>query len=358
MLATSALPPRFALWSWIGVALAVALTWSRPAAAEEEDTGDKATARQLFHQAGEAMSAGDYAQAADLYARSNALYPAPTAALGEARALVQVGRLLDASERYHALVDSELPEDASDAFKEAVVSARRERKLVMGRLPSLLITLEGDAEVSLDGKPLPPAALGVKRLVDPGEHHIRAVAGERVVFERTVTVAESAVLEVPIRIATDEAPTPPLPPRPLHDAPDDVDEGASDGGAQRTAGFVLLGIGAAGLVVWGATGIVYLGDRSTIDRECDARKLCSQEGLDAVNRGKTVGLVNTVSLFAGLAVAATGLTLVLTAASETTVALTPLLAPSTAALGAGGLGAAGLGAAGLGAAGLGVAGHF
>jgi hypothetical protein len=342
MLATSALPPRFALWSWIGVALAVALTWSRPAAAEEEDTGDKATARQLFHQAGEAMSAGDYAQAADLYARSNALYPAPTAALGEARALVQVGRLLDASERYHALVNSELPEDASDAFKEAVVSARRERKLVMGRLPSLLITLEGDAEVSLDGKPLPPAALGVKRLVDPGEHHIRAVAGERVVFERTVTVAESAVLEVPIRIAADEAP-PPLPPRPLHDAPDDVDEGASDGSAQRTAGFVLLGIGAAGLVVWGATGIVYLGDRSTIDRECDARKLCSQEGLDAVNRGKTIGLVNTVSLFAGLAVAATGLTVVLTAPSDTTVAFTPLLSPAIT---------------GLGSAGLGVAGHF
>ena len=98
--------------------------------------------------------------------------PAPTSALGQARALVKLGRLVEASERYLALMNKPWADDASEAFTQAVADARSEREVVQERLPALLITRAEGGGVSLDGNPLDPAALGVKRWVDPGKHHI------------------------------------------------------------------------------------------------------------------------------------------------------------------------------------------
>jgi hypothetical protein len=284
------------------------------AAAASEDPGDKATARQLFQDAGAAMERSDFETAADLYGRSNTLFPAPTAALGEARALVKLDRLLDAYERYNALVTANLGADAPEAFKQAVIAADKERGLVFERLPALVVKVEGQGAVSLDGRPLPTAALGVKRLVNPGTHRITAPGVARV-----VSVREGQVLEVPIQIPAGAEPPKPAPPP--------VEDDGDPGSAQRVTGYVMLGLGGAGVVASAVTGGLYLSARGTVDDECDEQALCSQAGLDAADRARTLGTVNLITFFGGIAAAGVGLTLVLTADEGHQLSIAPTALP-------------------------------
>ena len=303
-------------WWWpLWIALWLALS---PSPAVGEDQGAKVTARQLFQEAGAAFEREDYATAADLYGRSNAIYPAPTAALGEARALVKLGRLLDAYERYGAIATTPLAADASAAFQQAVESARQERDLVLPRIPALVVTVDGQGDVTLDGNPLPPAAFGVKRLVNPGSHRISAPGVDQVVELR-----EGQVLEVPIHIAaaaqSDPAPLP-------------VAADADTGQGQLWTGYVLLGVGGASLIAAAVTAGLYTSARSTVDDECDEQSFCSQEGLDAVDRARALGTANLITFFGGIAAAGVGLTLVLTSEDGEQVSLRPSVTPQRAAL--------------------------
>jgi hypothetical protein len=305
-------------WPW-AAALVVAL--SAPALAGE-DASDRATGRQLFQDAGEAMERGDFAQAAELYGRSNAIFPAPTAALGQARALVKLGRLADAYERYSEIAMADPAAAPTEPFQRAIESARKERDLVFARMPFLVIEVDGSGQVSLDERPLSPEALGVKRAVNPGEHRITAPGVDRV-----VTVAEGQVLEVPIRIAPGAAGAE-AEPAPAADSPAD----ASDGSAQRLTGYVLIGLGGASLIASVITGALYVGSRREVDDECDDQNLCSQAGLDAVDQTRTLGTVNVITLIGGAAAAGVGLTLVLTADDGDQLAVGPTLSPHTAGL--------------------------
>src|SRR5262245_49673989 len=82
-----------------------------PRLADADPAADKATARDLFYQASAAMKSGDHRRAAELFARSDRLYPTPTAALGEARALAQLGRLVAAYDLYQTILNRSLPEN-------------------------------------------------------------------------------------------------------------------------------------------------------------------------------------------------------------------------------------------------------
>jgi len=304
-------------------------TASHGAAADVEP--DKATARELFYDASRAMAAGDYASAADLFGKSHQLYATPTAALGEARALVQVGRLVEAHERYQEIVNRPLAADASAAFHSAVESAQQERETVRRLIPMLVIVVgdDGPAEVVLDGEVLPAAALGSKRPVDPGRHHIRATRPDALPFSTEVDVAQGEVLEVSIELR-ESAPAVVAPPTPsvrketvLTPPRDDSTD------LQAGIGWTLVGLGALGGVVWGVTGAAYLEEQASVDAECGADKLCSQDGLDAADSGRTLGVINTVSFIGALAALGVGLTLVLTAEDDPdAVSVQTTLSPS------------------------------
>ncbi|MEQ9317686.1 MAG: hypothetical protein RIF41_00955 [Polyangiaceae bacterium] len=280
------------------------------------DDDVKEQARELFHRAGAAMKAGDYAAAAELYDESNTLYPAPTAALGHARALVKLGKLLSAAERYTLLIETELGDDPPEVFVEAVASAKKERELVLPRVPKLVITLDGEAEITLDGEPLPAEALGIERLVDPGEHVVTATRDGEELTQREVRVEEGQTMKVLLSV-------------PSVGAYGDSEASPSGGsvGAQRFTGYALLGLGGAGTLVFAISGGLYLKDRGTVDDECDEDGLCSQEGLDAVDGARTMGAVNTASLIVALVATGAGLTLVLTAPDDDDVAVAPVIGP-------------------------------
>src|SRR6185312_11613323 len=84
----------------------------------------------------------------------------------------------------------------------AQADAERARNAILPRLASVEFVLEPfapDAVVTLDGRQLPAAALGIKRPVDPGDHEVVVLrAGTQTPRKFSVKEAESTRLEIDV----------------------------------------------------------------------------------------------------------------------------------------------------------------
>ena len=107
---------------------AIAVVWAPLALAQPlpEDSATRLAARQLAQEGGELFDEGRFAEAQERLRRAHALYPAPTIAVLEAKALLKLGRLVEASDRYQVAERFQLAEDSPEAFAQAVQEARAE----------------------------------------------------------------------------------------------------------------------------------------------------------------------------------------------------------------------------------------
>lgn len=103
-------------------------------------------------------------------------------------------------------------------------------------------------------------------------------------------------------------PSTPPPPTPAADVP--AAEPAPRGSSLRTTGYVVAGLGAAGLLVGALFGVRAIVQKS--DAACDAANLCDATALDSA---RTSATVSTIGLVAGGALLAGGIALVVLAPS-------------------------------------------
>ncbi len=284
-----------------------------PARAAEPSDADRATARALAEQASEALEKKDFTRAAELFGRADALVQAPTLALGFARAQVGLGKLVAAHETYQRIVREAARAEGNKAYASAVRDAEQELSMLIPRLPSVTIVVQGAEAptVELNGVLIPSASVGVKRFVDPGDHVVRASARGYLVATSSFVAAEKASSVVEIVLVRDPA-FPPIqggqgaPTGAPTGAPPPTTEGEGEGGGGMfVAGLTLAGVGGASLIASAVTGGLFMSSKSTVDERCiDGR--CDQDGIDAANRGETLALVNTVTLAGGLAVGGVG----------------------------------------------------
>ncbi len=190
-----------------GAAVWIALLLlGRPALAQAPDDSTLAAARQLGQQGVALYEQGDYAAASDKLERAYAVVKVPTLGLWSGRALEKLGRLVEAAQRYREVTLVVLRPDDPEVFRSAHTDAQKAYDALSSRIPQLTIKLQGasadDARVTVDGKPVPSALLGVAVPVDPGEHAVegrRAAdrASQRVTLQegekRAVTLAFTAV---------------------------------------------------------------------------------------------------------------------------------------------------------------------
>jgi hypothetical protein len=78
-------------------------------------------------------------------------------------------------------------------------------------------------------------------------------------------------------------------------------------------GYVLGGVGIAGLVTGAVAGALVLQKKGVVEEHCDADKRCDDEGIDATQSGKTLGVVTTVGLVSGVVGLGAGAYLILSA---------------------------------------------
>jgi len=190
---------------FIASLLACTMMLSSPAMAQ---SSEKAAARSMALEGLKHFKAEEFAKALDLFSRAHSLVGAPTTGLWKARSLEKVGRWVEATELYLDVVETDLDDDADPRWVKAVDQARKERATLLPRVPKLKIELSGDgaavAKVSIDGRTVPSALLGVSQPIDPGTHLVVAKhASARV--EKRVTLRPGERADAGLSIAALES---------------------------------------------------------------------------------------------------------------------------------------------------------
>lgn len=310
---------RFGAW----LLSAAVLLSAPPLLAQAADESTRTAARALGSAGVEAYQANDFATATDKLEKAYALLHAPSLGLWSGRALVKVGKWVEAAERFLEATSLQVPTGEYAVQKQAQSDAAAELTALKPRIPLLVVKVEGaalaDCSFTVDGQPVPSSSLVAGRLVNPGAHVVEARRGndqaraEADVTEgerKTVVLSFNPALPPVVPIVPGAAPVHEdlSPPPPATSAPSS---------AQRTWGWVAVGAGGVGLLVGGVTGIVALGKKSDIDSNPNCQNnRCAPSESDAVDSYNSLRTVSSVGLFAGGGLAVLGAVLVLTAPSR------------------------------------------
>jgi hypothetical protein len=316
-----------------GIAVIAGALLVAPKVSAQPTDSDRASARELAREGYDALEQKNYSVAEDRFRRADALVHAPTIVVDHARALVGMGRLVEAYERYGLVIREGVASNAPASWKQAVSDAEREIEAVKPRLAWLVINIVGpkEPEVTVDGREVPVASLGARRATDPGKRKVRVtgdgfVSGGRMVVlkegeEQSITItlerAESVTLEETAPPVYENAKLVTISPSPLP--------------------WIALGVGGAGLAVGAVTGVMALGVRSDLSESCPDGT-CHPENEDEGARMEddlseyhTLGTISGIGFGIGLAGVATGVVLLLTTPDQSSTAnagsITPVIGP-------------------------------
>jgi hypothetical protein len=208
------------LWDIARFVLALVLVCLTSASVRAQDAQDTAMARGLFEEGVGLADAGDWAGAEDRFARAHALRPSSGIAFNWASALLELGRVVEASEQLrNVLRDPEAPEDMRSEAQAKLDQAS-------ARTAYLTVRVEGDprgVNALVDDKPLQEAAWGAPAPIDPGEHVVRLLRGERELVSELAMLGDGERRELTLvapELVLEPTPEPEpvaLPPPPVED---------------------------------------------------------------------------------------------------------------------------------------------
>ena len=168
---------------------------------------------------------------------------------------------------------------------------------------------------------MPHALIGAERPTDPGMHEVSASAQGYLPARASVRLAEGAHEQVTLKLVPDPnaaaAPPPTTAVPPSEPPPSSTpllppaSASTSSGGGGKTAGYVLLSIGGAGLVVGAVTGFMAMSEASDLKDKCDDGEPgnCDQGDIDSA---KTVAMVSNIGFGVGAAAGLVGVILLAT----------------------------------------------
>lgn len=222
----------------------------------------------------------------------------------------KLGRLLEAERDYETIRTDPKADSAT------VETAASDLEDLRPRIPKLIVKLSAatkDVKVAIDGH---EAKVPTTVTVNPGTHSVVATRGDAQVFKRDVTMAESMSIEVEIDapaavsapVATEGPKTTVTPETP-----------ASSSSAQKTWGWI--GVGAGGVFLIAAGGAWLYSGTLASDYEKDCTRNPGPECPDKRDSVRTWETLSTVGLALGVVTVGVGVTLLLTAPKEKTVAI-------------------------------------
>lgn len=294
-----------AVYRSLSVSLALSL-YAQNVSAGDSGAETRAVARDLAAQGVEAYEQHDYATALDRLGRAYALVPAPSISIVQARALAQVGRVLEALDVYEKTQRVQLTSDAPEAFKQAVSDARREGEALLTQVPRLKIHV-GPSSVSpksltllLDSKLVPQALFDVDRPIDPGPHEVRVRAEDFEPETRMITLSpgDHVTLDIPLTARPSTNPSSAIASG-TSSAPSDKRYNQQLDASLKPWAWAAVGTGTAALVLSAVTGVVALEKKSALDSQCHPG--CPVSAADDLSTFRTTRTLSYVSLFAGVA---------------------------------------------------------
>ena len=287
----------------------------------------KAAARMLGTEGVKLALSGDCPQAVDKLTRAEALVHAPTTAVPLAQCHIQLGRLVAGTEILNRVLRETLPENAPKPWLDARKRAQTLLDAAEPRIAKLRIHVDrpagaaGDVQVTVDGDLMPAVLLDNDRPTDPGRHHVIASAQGFASAESDVSLADGQSQTLSLRLEPQSPASPAVAPAPMQplattaQPPPPAPQPASS--PNRTPGYIVLGVGAAGVAVGAIFGVLALGAKSSLDSACVPTKAScpssSQGDIDALH---TDSILSTVGWGVGAVGAGLGLYLVLSAQGD------------------------------------------
>lgn len=181
------------------------LALTAPRLEAQDEARASAAARALFQEGVDCVDAGDWACAAERFGQAARLRPSPVILSNQGVALMHVGRLVEASEAFRAVLRDASASEALHADAERYVAE------IAPRLGRLTISVEGPREgvvIELDGQDH-TALVGIPAPCDPGAHEVRARRDGEIVAQSRVEVTAGATattgLAIPARPVVAEA---------------------------------------------------------------------------------------------------------------------------------------------------------
>ncbi len=299
----------------LGLVAVSTLAMAKPALAQSSE--DLAAAERLFRDAKELMNQQQYARACPMFAES-------------ARLDQQPGTLLNLGLCYEA---SNKTASAWGAFSQAAIDATRKGQQERAQfakehaaalepklsLVKFAITNPAPQEtIKLDGRSVGDGSLVTSLPLDPGHHALEAVAPGKLPKKMTFEVPEGpASQEVTVEGLID---APPAPPTTIIMAPT---EKPDDGSGRRMLGYIVGGVGVAGLATGTIFGLLYLNKAHENNNSCTGDPpttngaLCTpgqvSDAQDTRSTAKTFSTVSAVGLGVGVVGVGVGAYLILTA---------------------------------------------
>jgi hypothetical protein len=284
-----------------------------------QSEADRATARNLAAEGYTALKTQDFTTAEDRFRRADALVHAPTLVVDHARALIGLGRYVEAQEQLELVLREGVPDNVPWVWKRALQDAEALLSEVKPKVAWLTIYVSGPSKpkVTIDNEMVPIAALGVRRATDPGPRRIRVDAKGFVSREVTVAIPEGGERAVTVElVAEHEASAPNVVSKRLSESSVRAERATPI--ASKNLAYAALGLGGVGVVVGAVTGGLFLGARSELDSNCTSGR-CPKTYAnydDVHGKYVTYGTVSGVALTVGVLSSATGLWLLFSDSSK------------------------------------------
>lgn len=309
----------YALWvtpartvlSTLCATLILVISWSPLALAQDDEV--RVEARELARQGVQALEEGRHGEALDLLKQAESKFHAPTHMLYMGRALIGLGQLDEAHRTFVTILIEEIPNYAPPAFHEAKKEAAIEAQGLASRVATLSIEVTGPAPgkatVRIDGQEIERPRLAHPVAVVAGTHQVEASATGFAPASQSAQASVGKNARVELALASSAGHVEPEPERtgPL------VGGGAAGGdegpGGATIAGGVLIGVGAAALVVGAVTGAMTLSRASDIKKTCTG-DVCPPEQEPEADDAKVLGNVSTAMFVIGGVAAGAGIVLV------------------------------------------------
>lgn len=262
-------------------------------------TSEQAEAQRLFLEGRAAVERGDYATGCPKFVESLRLVNRASTLLNLAQCEEKAGRLRAALDYWNQGAAQLDPTD------ERLKLARERAADLDARIPRITVRFTGKATpgtaVKLDSAPLRGEDIGVDLPVEPGSHEVVLAVPGQPDQRLSVDLEERERKELLLQAGAG--------------APRVVLAGDAGPGRRRTLGFIVGGVGVAGLAAAGITGALIVSRDAEIQEQCPGQR-CSQTGTELI-RGATPLLVgNAVAWGIGIVGIGAGAWLLLSGGGE------------------------------------------
>jgi hypothetical protein len=300
------------------------------ASAEDASAAETAAARALAVDGLKLAQSGNCAEAVPKLERAEKLYHAPVVASRLGECYVSVGRLVEGTEILRKVLREPQPTEPTPALTKALERAQKVLDSAKPRIAGLTVKVAAvsDLMVKVDGNPMASALLDTEIPSDPGEHTVEASAPGFLKSATRITVAEGERKTVTLTLTRDpNAPTiaaaapaasnasaarPSSPVPPLSDAPASSAPQDEARPPNRTAAYLALGVGAAGIGAGSVLGIMTMNQHETLQSSC-LDDMCPRDQQDDLDAAKRLGNFSTIAFGVGAAGLVLGTVLYFTA---------------------------------------------